>query len=67
MPPNFVEKPFADGTQTSKSVKVFFLESFPLYGTLCMSFWCSFRVEGLESIVVSDRDGVTLVEGKYYQ
>ena len=25
-----------------------------------------FRVEGLESIVVSDRDGVTLVEGKYY-
>jgi hypothetical protein len=27
---------------------------------------CLFRVEGLESIVVSDRDGVTLVEGKYY-
>ena len=32
MPPNFMEKTFADGTQTSKSVKVFSLESFPLYG-----------------------------------
>ena len=32
-PPNFAEKSFADGSQTSKSVKVFSLESFPLYGT----------------------------------
>ena len=30
-PPNFAEKTFADGSQTSKSAKVFFLESFPLY------------------------------------
>ena len=33
MPPNFVEKTFADGSQTSKSAKVFSLESFPLYST----------------------------------
>ena len=33
MPPNFAEKTFVDGSQTSKSVKVFSLESFPLYGT----------------------------------
>ena len=31
-PQNFVEKTFADGPQTSKSAKVFSLESFPLYG-----------------------------------
>ena len=31
-PPNFAEKTFADGSQTSKSAKVFSLESFPLYG-----------------------------------
>ena len=31
MPPNFTEKTFTDGSQTSKSVKVFSLESFPLY------------------------------------
>ena len=30
-PPNFVEKTFADGSQTSKSAKVFSLKSFPLY------------------------------------
>ena len=30
-PPNFAEKTFADGLQTSKSAKVFSLESFPLY------------------------------------
>ena len=35
-PPNFVEKTFADGSQTSKSAKVFSLESFLLYGTLYM-------------------------------
>ena len=33
-PPNFAEKTFADGSQTSKSMKVFSLESFPLYGML---------------------------------
>ena len=31
-PPNFAEKTFADGYQTSKSTKIFSLESFPLYG-----------------------------------
>ena len=31
-PPNFAEKTFADSSQTSKSAKVFSLESFPLYG-----------------------------------
>ena len=31
-PPNFAEKTFVDGSQTLKSVKVFSLESFPLYG-----------------------------------
>ena len=30
MPPNFAEKTFTDGSQTSKSAKVFSLESFPL-------------------------------------
>ena len=30
--PNFAEKTFADGSQTSKFAKVFSLESFPLYG-----------------------------------
>ena len=34
MPQNFVEKPFADGSQTSKFTKVFSLESFPLYGIM---------------------------------
>ena len=34
MPQNFVEKTFVDGSQTSKFVKVFSLESFPLYGSL---------------------------------
>ena len=32
-PSNFAEKTFADGSQTSKSTKVFSLKSFPLYGT----------------------------------
>ena len=32
-PPNFTEKTFVDGSQTSKSAKIFSLESFPLYGT----------------------------------
>ena len=32
MPPNFVEKTFVDGSQTSKFAKVFSLESFLLYG-----------------------------------
>ena len=31
MPSNFTEKTFVDGSQTSKSAKVFSLESFPLY------------------------------------
>ena len=31
-PPNFAEKTFADGSQTSKSTKAFSLESFLLYG-----------------------------------
>ena len=30
-PSNFAEKTFTDGSQTSKSMKVFSLESFPLY------------------------------------
>ena len=30
--PNFMEKTFVDGSQTSKSTKVFSLKSFPLYG-----------------------------------
>ena len=34
-PPNFAEKTFVDGSQTSKSAKVFSLESFPLYGRKC--------------------------------
>ena len=40
MPPNFAEKTFADGSQTSKSAKVFSLESFPLYGKtyLCAKY-----------------------------
>ena len=32
-PPNFVEKNFTNSRNTSKFVKVFSLESFPLYGT----------------------------------
>ena len=35
-PPNFAEKTFTDGSQTSKSTKVFSLETFPLYSTLYM-------------------------------
>ena len=31
-PPNFAEKTHADVSQTSKSMKSFSLESFPLYG-----------------------------------
>ena len=31
--PNFVEKTFAGDSKTAKFVKVFSLESFPLYGT----------------------------------
>ena len=34
MPPNFAEKTFADGSQTSKSAKVFSFKSFPLYGNV---------------------------------
>ena len=30
-PSNFAEKTFTDGSQTSKSAKVFSLENFPLY------------------------------------
>jgi len=33
-PPNFMEKTFADSHKTAKFVKVFSLESFPLYGIL---------------------------------
>ena len=33
-PPNFAEKTFVDGSQTSKSTKVFSLESFLLYGII---------------------------------
>ena len=29
--PNFMEKTFTGGSKTTKFVKVFFLESFPLY------------------------------------
>ena len=32
MPPNFAEKTFVNSYKTSKFVKVFSLESFPLYG-----------------------------------
>ena len=32
--PNFMEKTFVGGSQTVKFVKVFSLESFPLYGTV---------------------------------
>ena len=32
MPPNFTEKTFANSHKTVKFVKVFSLESFPLYG-----------------------------------
>ena len=32
--PNFVEKTFAGDSKTAKFVKVFSLESFPLYGKL---------------------------------
>ena len=37
MPPNFVEKTFANNHKTVKFVKVFSLESFPLYSILCSS------------------------------
>ena len=37
-PTNFAEKTFADGSQTSKSAKVFSLESFPLYGMYSCTF-----------------------------
>ena len=30
--PNFAEKIFADGRKSTNFAKVFFLESFPLYG-----------------------------------
>ena len=33
MPPNFAEKTFANSHKTLKFAKIFFLESFPLYGT----------------------------------
>ena len=33
MPPNFMEKTFANSHKTEKFAKVFFLESFPVYGT----------------------------------
>ena len=32
----FVEKTFTDGSKTVKSVNVFYLESFLLYGTSCI-------------------------------
>ena len=34
-PPNFVEKTFTDNHKTAKFAKVFSLESFPLYGSIC--------------------------------
>ena len=34
-PTKFTEKTFADDSETAKNVKVFFLETFPLYG-MCM-------------------------------
>ena len=37
--PDFVEKTFTDGSQTAKFMKIFSLESFPLYGT--ESAWMS--------------------------
>ena len=40
-PPNFMEKTFTDDSQTSKSAKVFSLESFPLYGNGVCGVMCS--------------------------
>ena len=41
--PNFVEKTFAGGSKTAKFVKVFSLESFPLYGIKAIACYPAFK------------------------